>query len=300
MNHYQEYAEFLKKFVSVASPIRVVFDSSDGATGPVLHELFTTHQLINSILINSKPNGEFPAHGPNPLARGAQKDLRIVVKKNNADLGVIFDADGDRVFFIDNEGREIRSDIAALLMSEVFQGPFVFDIRAGYALRDRLDETKKKAIYSRVGHVFMKRAMREHGAEFGGELSGHFYFKDFFFADSGIVAALTMIRIVSQLVQNESSLAARLDSIPATYYSGEVSITVSRNDSAIERVVSAFQAVAEHVDHTDGVRIDAKDFWISVRASNTEPVIRFVLEAREKSVFNRELKKLKEAIGTAN
>jgi len=179
MNLVSRYVHFLEQFLKVEGKVKVVFDCSDGATGPIIRDLFENHPQVEAIIYNAVPNGEFPAHGPNPLAPEAIADLEREVKENNADLGVIFDGDGDRVAFADNQGELIDPYTTLTLMKDQFKPPYVVDSRAlAEFTMPELD-----VIEERVGRYFIIKTMRKYKAELGGEYTGHYYFKDFFYAD---------------------------------------------------------------------------------------------------------------------
>lgn len=248
MDYIKIYSDFLKKFLEPERKLKVVFDCSNGVAGLILKELFKTNLLINYELINHIPDGNFPAHGPNPSKKGALNDLRSAVLKNKADLGAIFDADADRAFFIDNRGRFIDPDIIArLLIWQLKPKKTVIDIRAGWLVKKRQASSVKcqvsdvKSQVSKVGHLYIKKLMRKIKADFGAERSGHYYFKisdtntrihtndankselnkNTLYYDSGILATIETINAVSRLPY---SLADFNDLLPQYYRSGEINI----------------------------------------------------------------------------
>src|SRR3989344_4394381 len=177
MDYAEIYAKFLRRFLKLKAPLRVVFDCSNGTTALIIKKLRNLEiDKLEIKLINDKLDGNFPAHGPNPMAENALNDLERAVKKYRTDLGVIFDADGDRVFFVDDKGKEIHSDIIAGLIAENFFGPVILDIRSGYSAREPLSRAKRKVVDSRVGHYFIKKMMKNKKINFAAELSGHYYF----------------------------------------------------------------------------------------------------------------------------
>ena len=175
------YSDFLKKNLNPQKKLKVIFDCSNGTAGPILKQLTINNEQLTTYFINDKPDGNFPAHGPNPLKSGALKQLQNKVKKYKADLGIIFDADGDRVFFIDNLGRFINPDaIAKLLIWNLKPKKIIIDIRTGWLIKKiKNQKSKIKIIKSRVGHYFIKKLMRKIDADFSAEYSGHYYFKNF-------------------------------------------------------------------------------------------------------------------------
>jgi len=305
MGYLDLYAKFLKKFFKPKALIRVVFDCSNGTTGIILKRLFLKSKL-RSILINYNPDGSFPAHGPNPMVPGALRDLQLAVKKYKADLGVIFDADGDRVFFVDERGREIHSDIVAGLLGVAVKEDVILDLRCGYLARELLVKAGKKIIDSRVGAYFIKKLMREKKVEFAGELSAHYYFKDFFFADAGIFAAIQMINQVSLLKIRGRSLAKWIDSLPTYFRSGELNFKVVNKSEAMKRIENFYKKSASKISYLDGVKMEfsdaahaealAKAWWFNIRPSNTENLLRLNLEAKDRKVFQSKLDEIKKLI----
>src|SRR3989338_249522 len=305
MGYLDLYAKFLKKFFKPKALIRVVFDCSNGTTGIILKRLFLKSKL-RSILINYNPDGSFPAHGPNPMVPGALRDLQLAVKKYKADLGVIFDADGDRGFFVDERGREIPSDIVAGLLGAAVKEDVILDLRCGYLARELLVKAGKKIIDSRVGAYFIKKLMREKKVEIAVELSAHYYFKDFFFADAGIFAAIQMINQVSLLKIRGRSLAKWIDSLPTYFRSGELNFKVVNKSEAMKRIENFYKKSASKIFYLDGVKMEfsdaahaealAKAWWFNIRPSNTENLLRLNLEAKDRKVFQSKLDEIKKLI----
>ncbi len=324
INYAKAYADFLGSFIKVRHPIRVVFDCSDGTAGVVLREFLSAHSRITHWVLNGKPNGRFPAHGPNPMVGRAMDDLGREVTERKADLGIVFDGDGDRVFFVDDRGNRLNPDVAAFLISKNFRGPTIVDVRSGFALREGLRRDRKEVVDCRVGHFFIKKLMRKENVSFGAEVSGHYYFKDFFYADSGILAAIYLVNEVSKLAENGERLSGWVGRLGKVFASGELNFEVEDKSGAIGRIEEAFKRRARTVSKLDGIRMDfgsprksavhseapqsgakramhsealAKEWWFSVRPSNTENLLRLNLEAKDKKVFTEHLKELKALIG---
>lgn len=288
--YIKQYADFLRKFLKPQKKLKVVFDCSNGSTGPVLKELLRkSGSMINYVIINQEPDGNFPAHGPDPLKEGAFDDLKEEIIRQGADLGVIFDADGDRVFFADGKGNKIDSGISASLIGKDYSGSVLLDASSGYYAHELI---KNKIIESRVGHFFIKKEMRKRRLSFAAERSGHYYFKDFFFADSGIFAAIKMINAVSEMEDFQKWLGG----LPKFYTSGEVNFEVEDKKDIIIKIEKAYKRRAKKISKIDGLKMSFKDFWFIVRGSNTENVVRLVIEARKKSVLNREFKKIQKML----
>jgi phosphomannomutase len=287
-NYLDLYSKFLVKFLKPKKKLRVVFDSSNGTTGLVIRKLKElVGDKLEIILINDQPDGNFPAHGPDPLQPGATDQLAAAIKKHKADLGAIFDSDGDRAFFVDNRGRMLIPDAAIILLAENFKGPALLTINIGMLAREHFVWEKRRIYDSRVGHYFVKQVLREKRVPFGAESSGHYYFKDFFFADSGILASLFFINSVSRL---GDSLSKWIDALPKYYRSGEINFRITRpKEEVLKLVEDAMLSRKPKISKLDGVRMDFGDWWCIVRASNTEPLIRLNVEAKDKKVFEREL-----------
>lgn len=293
MNYTKLYIDFLKNFLKPKNPLKVVFDCSNGTTGIILKELFRDPSLrsgrLSAVLINDNPDGRFPAHGPNPMLEGAMNDLSKAVLKNKADLGVIFDADGDRVFFVDDRGREVINDVPIILLAKNFSGPVALTINVGLLARDFLEKSGKRIFDSRVGHYFIKKVIKEKRINFAAERSGHYYFKDFFYADSGILAATQFINSVSRL---KKRLSIWIDKLPRYYRSGEINFEIKDKEAAMERV-EKYISENRKVSRLDGLTVESREWWFNLRPSNTENLIRLNLEARNKKIFEKELSNLK-------
>lgn len=303
MNYIKLYTNFLEKFLKPLRqaqgrpPLKVVFDCSNGTTGKILGELFRDPSLRSGqpsvFLINKKPDGRFPAHGPNPMLEGAMNDLSKAVLKNKADLGVIFDADGDRVFFVDDRGKEVINDVPIILLAKNFSGPIVLTINVGILARDLLEKSGKKILDSRVGHYFIKQVVRKKKINFAAERSGHYYFKKFFYADSGIFAAIQFINSVSGL---KEKLSDWIDELPQYYRSGEINFEIHDKESAMKRVEKYYSESAPKVSRLDGLTMESKEWWFNLRPSNTENLIRLNFEARDRKVFEKELENFKKLL----
>lgn len=295
MKYIKIYADFLKKLIKPKQPLKAVFDCSNGTTGIVLKELLRASSVkcqVSGILINEKPDGRFPAHGPNPMAEGAMDQLSKEVKKKKADLGVIFDADGDRAFFVDDLGRPIYSGVAALFMSQSFKGPIILDLVIGYA-GELISQSGQKVIESRIGSYFIKKLMKEKKAKFGAESSGHFYFPvDGTYFDSGIMAVIYMINRASSIKRQASSLSDWIDSLPEYYRSPELNFEVKDKTKFLKIMEEKYSKQAKNISHLDGVKMEFENWWFNLRPSNTEDLLRLNLEAKNESVYQQKLSEL--------
>ena len=300
------YSDFLKKNLNPQKKLKVIFDCSNGTAGPILKQLTINNEQLTTYFINDKPDGNFPAHGPNPLKSGALKQLQNKVKKYKADLGIIFDADGDRVFFIDNLGRFINPDaIAKLLIWNLKPKKIIIDIRTGWLIKKiKNQKSKIKIIKSRVGHYFIKKLMRKIDADFSAEYSGHYYFKNFFFVDSGILAAIEIINAISKLPYNFSNF---IELLPQYERSPEINFKIENSKQSIKKIEKYFKSQAKSyklkaISYLDGLTMEfnppANGWWFNLRSSNTEPLLRLNVEAENKKLLDKKIKILHSLIST--
>lgn len=283
-----EYVNFLKGFLNdEAKGVNVIFDCSSGAAGPVVERLFP-----DSIILNGRPDGNFPNHAPDPLHKGSLDVLQQRVVSDMADVGVIFDADGDRAFFVDDKGHFVDPDtIAYLLLWSLRPKRFITDPKAGWVIRRQ--PFGMQHVMSKTGHYYIKQAMRKADALFGCERSGHYYFKDFFFCDSGIMSAIAVLNALMRLPYRLSDLVALL---PTTYRSEEINvpINIAQYDALLMAIEQLYKKDATRITKLDGITMEFlnPDWWFNIRSSNTEPLARLNVEARDKSVRDAQAKKL--------
>ncbi len=277
-NVIPEYVDFLESYTKVKRPIRVIFDCGNGVAGIVLRKLIPRVKNIDAYFLFSNPDGRFPKRNPNPLASGALTPLARKVRDIGADIGIAFDADADRVFFVDAKGRLIPSYAAMFLFLKVFKEPFVSEILMYHMLRSV--GFSGKIFKTKVGTYFIKEKMRKENASVAGEYSGHYYFRDFFFADSGILAAMTLL---SALSNEEGSLGKFFDQLPSLFIN---LVNIPLINLNIARIESILTAKAKKIDFTDGKTFIFKTSWINVRPANTEPLIRFFIAATTKKEMN--------------
>jgi phosphomannomutase len=274
MNYLDKYIEFLKGKLDIKRPLRIIFDCSDGTAGIVLKKLFAHYSLLKTHYLNSKPDGRFPAHGPNPSLPGALGQLSQAVEKFKVDLGVAFDADGDRAFFVDEKGREVPPYFVAALLSRFHKSPFVFDIFNFEALKYSGFRSMSGAFPSRVGTYFIKSEMTRRRATFAVEYSGHYYFRDFFGADSGILAAIKVMNAISATPQPFSKIAAQL---PQKISVSQFNLKIKNTAAFFDGLNKKYARKAAKIIRLDGVTFEFKNGWLTARLSNTEPLVRFFI-----------------------
>lgn len=272
-----QYASFLKGFLAPQKPLRVVFDFSNGPAGLIVSRILRGNERIIPFFQDATVSGAFPAHGPNPLVSRGLFHLHQSVLAHRADLGIIFDADGDRAFFVDHKGRWVPPHLAAYCLAREFTAPYVFDTRTALALRYAGLDNNLKYVVSRVGSVFIKEAMRRQQAGFGAEYSGHYYFREFLSVDSGILAAISLMNAVTKLPY---TLAEFVDLAPHKVEFEERNIHAAASGPVVKGLIALLKPGARRTRRTeDGVSIEADSWFATVRASNTEPLVRVCVGA---------------------
>lgn len=293
MDYLKRYTDFLEKYLSLEAPVKVVFDCSNGTTGRVLKEIAKRNEKLEAHFINDTEDGTFPAHNPGPLVPGAMDDLIKETPKVGADIGAIFDPDGDRVFFVDEKGERIDPREMFAFLAPHFEPPYVVNVSLGKKTLEWVTPGKE-IIETKTGHYFIRKLMSEKNIEFGVEHSGHYYFKDFFFGDSGILPALLVISEVGKLKNSGSSLSEWRESITKIHSSSELNFEIEDKKSAIGKIKNHFSS--ENIYELDGVTIEGDSFWLNVRASNTEPLLRVNLAANSKEIFEEKKVELLELL----
>ncbi len=265
-------------------PLKLVLDGGNGMAGPMVGPLLDGFP-VEQVTTYWEPDGEFPDHEPNPLLEENRRFIIDKVRDTGADLGIAWDGDGDRCFFIDDTGEFVAGDFLTALLGESIVGKepgatVLYDVRASRAVPDVIERAGGSALINRVGHAFFKTRMRDTGAAFGGEVSGHYYFRDFYCADSGTIPALLVLELLSS---EGRSLSELLEPLRSRYFiSGEINSEVDDQDARISELKERYSD--GDISELDGVSVDYDDWHFNVRASNTEPLLRLNLE----SVVSRE------------
>jgi phosphomannomutase len=264
---------------SAVRPLRVVVDGGNGMAGPVVGPLLERLGL-DLVTTYWTPDGEFPDHEPNPLLEENRRFIVEKVVEEGAELGIAWDGDADRCFFIDDAGRFVDGDfLTALLAESILRkqpgATILYDVRASRAVRDVVERHGGRALRNRVGHAFFKTRMREEGAAFGGEVSGHYYFERFWCADSGAIPALLVLELLSTEGEKLSELLAPLHD--KYFISGEINSEVDDQEAKLEELVERYRD--GEIDRLDGISVDYEDWHFNVRPSNTEPLLRLNLES---------------------
>jgi phosphomannomutase len=275
------YAKAVLAFVDpdAIKGLRVVADGGNGMAGPTIGPLL---ERMDIELIETfwKPDGNFPGHEPNPLLEENREFIIGKVRSENADLGLAFDGDADRCFFIDEQGEFIPGDFLTAMLAESLlkKNPgaaILYDVRASRAVADTVERAGGIGFRNRVGHAFFKRRMREEGSLFGGEVSGHYYFRDFYCADSGTIPALLMLELCARAGKPLSELLAPYRQ--RYFISGEINSEVAAPQAKMHEIAERYADAQQ--DTLDGISIDYPDWHFNVRSSNTEPLLRMCLES---------------------
>ena len=290
------YADHVARFARLERDVKVAADCANGMAGFTLPRILERLPRVRAELMLTELDGTFPNHEANPLKEENLDPLRDLVERTGAEIGVSFDGDADRCCFVDETGRTISADLMTALLAPAFAArapgtPIVYDLRSSWVVKEEIERAGGRAIRDRVGHSFIKATMREHGAVFGGELSGHFYFGDNFTTDSGVIAmmsALTHLASSAAAGRRVSELVAGLRRYHAT---GEINFRVEDKEAAIAELKRRYAGGRQ--DELDGITVefgglsDPDWWWFNVRASNTEPLLRLNLEARNAATRDR-------------
>ena len=285
------YAEYLKKLVPLDGirPLKVVVDAGNGMAGYTVPTVFEGLPL-EVISLYFELDGTFPNHEANPIDPENLRDLQRAVKENHADIGLAFDGDADRCFVVDERGEIVNpSVLTGLIASRELQrepgATIIHNLITSRAVPEIIKENGGTPVRTRVGHSFIKAKMAETGAVFGGEHSGHFYFRDFWFADSGMLAALN---VLATLGKQDEPLSELLKEFDRYYASGEINSEVADQAAATEKVRQVYVTQpGVTIDDMDGMTVSASDWWFNLRPSNTEPLLRLNAEAADEATMEQ-------------
>jgi phosphomannomutase len=279
---YVEFQDAALKFIDAGAvrPAKVVLDGGNGMAGPMVGPILERLDGLELVPTYWEPNGEFPDHEPNPLLPENRAFVIRKVRDEGADLGIAWDGDADRCFFIDETGEFVPGDfLTALLAESVLQkrpgAEILYDIRASRAVADTVEAAGGRALVNRVGHAFFKTRMRDEGGAFGGEVSGHYYFADFYNADSGTIPALLILELLGQKGATMSELLRRYRE--KYFISGEINSEVDDPAGKMAAIKERYADADQR--ELDGISVDYEDWHFNVRPSNTEPLLRLTLES---------------------
>jgi phosphomannomutase len=288
-NIWDDFVEKVLSFVDVTAiePLKVVIDAANGMAGamlpPVLERL-----PIDAVTCYFEPDGRFPNHEPNPLLPENREFIVAKALEEHADLGVAYDGDADRCFFVDDTGEFVPGDfVTALLAESILEkeggGSVIYDVRASRAVPQTIERAGGTALINRVGHAYIKHRMRKEGAVFGGEVSAHYYFRDFSQADSGVVPFLLLLELISKRGRKLSELLAPYRE--RFFLTGEINTPVADAPRKLQELQERYSDGT--ITHLDGISVDYDDWHFNVRPSNTEPLLRLNLEAFSQEEMER-------------
>ena len=270
----------------------VVIDASNGVMGNVLSKATLPVEVT---ALNYEPDGNFPNHAPNPLEPGALEQIKGAIQKNHADFGFVFDADADRIFLVDENGTMAAADLVLALLAKYFLqkssgAGIAYNTVCSKAVPEFVEKWGGKPIRTQVGAVNVRDGLLKNNGVMGGEVSAHYCFRDYFYLDSGLIALLAMMHIISQDGRKVSEIIREL----SVYYKGDANFTVADKDAMLQKVKEKYADGKQ--DYLDGVTVEYKGWWFNVRPSNTEPLLRLTIEANSKEVLELKKKELSEFI----
>ena len=300
-----EYGEFLRSLVDVRSlrPLRVAVDAGNGMAGLTAPAVLGPVAALTVLPLYFELDGSFPNHEPNPLEPANLVDLQRFVTDNGADIGLAFDGDADRCFVVDERGRPVpASAVTALVAARALDrepaATVIYNLITSRAVPELVAERGGKPVRSRVGHSYIKSLMAETGAVFGGEHSAHYYFRDFWCADSGMLAAL---HVLAALGGQDRPLSELIGGYQRYATSGEINFRVADAAACAEAVLKSFDGEVVSLDHLDGVTAELGDgAWFNLRSSNTEPLLRLNVEARSAEDVDTIVGRVADTIATAS
>ncbi len=298
----EEYVAFLKKYVADYSGLRIGIDCSNGMAALLIKDLLGD----KPIYIYDELDGTFPNHEANPLVPENVVDLQNLVKKEKCDIGIIFDGDADRVMFVDENSRFISPDLMIALLGHYFleekgqQGIVLQDIRTSKAVGEYLKPLGGEMRTWRVGRAFAAHKLREIDGIYGGELAGHYYFRDFYYSDSGLLACLIILDVIAKFKKQGFTLSQLIARIETYANSGEINFRIERKKDAMDAVRDYFTALEKPTASFDfdGYRVEFPDWWFNIRPSNTEPYLRFIAEAKSRDLLDEKVAKVKAIIAS--
>jgi phosphomannomutase len=298
----EPYLAFLKQYVPDTSGLNLSIDCSHGMANLLVKDLLGSdhHYLYDHF------DGTFPAHEPNPLEIENCEDLQNAVLQNKSDIGVIYDGDADRVMFLDEKGRFLQPDYITAVLGYYYlrkeKGNVLVDIRTSRSTTEYLTNLGATVHVWKVGHAFAKTKLRDLRAIFGGELAGHYYFRDFYNCDSGFLASLLVLQVVAELKKQGMTIGEFIDTVIVYANSGEMNFKLEQKDEAMQALFDRYVTndKPEKVMDFDGYRIEFSSWWFNVRKSNTEPYLRLVVEAKTKEELQERTKELSTIIKQFN
>ena len=300
MDIKKDYLDFLLKYKGDWSGLKIAMDVSNGMASLFVRDIFGDQPTY----IYEELDGSFPNHEPNPLVPANVEDLKKLVAETKADIGVIYDGDADRVMFVDENSRFVSPDLMIAVLGHYFleergeKGPVLQDIRSSKAVGEYITPMGAEMYTWRVGRAYAALKLRELDGVYGGELAGHYYFRDFFYSDSGILASILILNVVAKMKAQGVSLSQLIARIEKYQNSGEINFRIERKQEAMDAVRDYFMRT-EHATASmdfDGYRVEFPEWWFNIRPSNTEPYLRFLCEATSKELLEEKVAKVREVV----
>lgn len=288
-----EYLEFQKQYSYDISNLKIAMDCCNGMASILVKDIFGNAPIY----IYDDLDGTFPHHEANPLEPQNIKDLQALVLKEKADIGVIFDGDADRVMFVDEKGSFIPPDLMIAVLGLYFikeknyQGKVIQDIRTSKSVGEFIHKLGREVHIWRVGRAYAALKLREIDGAFGGEFAGHYYFRDFFYSDSAMIASQVILHIVSEMKKKGVTVSQLISQIAVYANSGEVNFRIEKKKEAMDALKDYFMAKETSTQFMDfdGYRIEFADWWFNVRPSNTEPYLRLLMEAKNQVLLDEKM-----------
>lgn len=299
---HKDYLEFLLKYKEDISNLNIAMDLSNGMANLYAKEIFGNQPSY----LYDEMDGRFPNHEPNPLVEENVLALEELVVKQKADIGVIYDGDADRVMFVDEKGHFISPDLMIALLGLYFldergeKGVVLQDIRSSKAVGEFLEPKGAKMETWKVGRAFAALKLRELDGVYGGELAGHYYFRDFFYSDSGLLASILILNVVSKLKTQGITLSEQIAKISRYENSGEINFRLEDKKAAMDAVRDHFMSTEKATAYMDfdGYRVEFPQWWFNIRPSNTEPYLRFICEASSKDLLDEKVETVRNILKT--
>ena len=295
----EDYLKYQLGYVGDHSNLNIGVDCSNGMSSLFVHDLIGKAHYINDVL-----DGNFPNHEPNPLETESQEQVKALVKREKCDIGLLFDGDADRITFIDELGNFISPDLIIAFLGNYFlgerheQGIVLQDIRSSRAIQEYLNRYQAKVETWRVGRAYAALKLRELDGVYGGELAGHYYFRDFYYSDSALLAASIVLRLLAEFKRQGRTMSSIISEISAYHNSGEINFKINRKQEAMDAVRDYYSGIQkpERFLDFDGYRLDYNDWWLNIRPSNTEPYLRFLAEAKDESRLKNIVKQVSDMV----
>jgi phosphomannomutase len=294
---WSDYLNHVLSFVDLSEivPMKIVVDASNGVGGLAISKI-QDKLPVEIISLNFNPDGNFPNHAPNPLLDGSADQIKEEIKKQKADLGFIFDGDADRIFLLDENGEMVRADATLLLLAKYFleKNPgmaIAYNAICSKAVPEFVKKWGGEPVRTQVGFVNVRDGLLKNNGIMGGELSGHYCFRDNYYMDSGMISLLTLLQIFSK---DQGKVSEIVKELTPYQKSPELNFKVDDKDKILEKVKEKY--VDGKQDFLDGVTVEYKDWWFNVRPSNTEPLLRLTIEADNQKILTEKQKELSDLI----